>query len=249
MVWISMEPDPFAAMEHYGDAVAACSRQPARTGANSLWCSWYPIRMGISEEVVLANAEIAARHFKPLGFDLIQLDHGWQRGDVCGDWIPNQRFPHGLKWLSEQLHDSLRDATGPMDRPDDRCEDQPIVPEIILTGCCMIPRASRPPPVAGTGRPIRRPTCSMLRTPQRINGSKRRSLDSRRKASATTRSTSSPLRAAAIGSTIRKCPRGWGFAPRNGGHPGRRRPGRVDPLLPDTAAALRGPGRQFLHRD
>ena len=34
---------------------------------------------------------------------MIQLDHGWQRGDICGDWVPNERFPHGLKWLSEQL--------------------------------------------------------------------------------------------------------------------------------------------------
>ena len=51
-VWVSVESDPFAAMEHYGDATAERSRQPARSGANALWCSWYPIRMGISEEVV-----------------------------------------------------------------------------------------------------------------------------------------------------------------------------------------------------
>ena len=43
------------------------------------------------------------KHFKPLGLDVIQLDHGWQRGDVCGDWHANERFPHGLKWLAEQL--------------------------------------------------------------------------------------------------------------------------------------------------
>ena len=80
-----------------------CAPQPVRTGANALWCSWYPIRMGINEEIVLAHAEIAAKHFKPLGMEVIQLDHGWQRGDICGDWFPNERFPHGLKWLSEQL--------------------------------------------------------------------------------------------------------------------------------------------------
>ena len=34
---------------------------------------------------------------------MIQLDHGWQRGDVCGDWVPNERFAHGLGWLAEQL--------------------------------------------------------------------------------------------------------------------------------------------------
>ncbi len=59
--------------------------------------------MGISEEIALAHAEIAARHFRPLGLEVIQLDHGWQRGDICGDWFANERFPHGLKWLAEQL--------------------------------------------------------------------------------------------------------------------------------------------------
>lgn len=103
-VWLSVEADRYGALERYGDAAAALAPQPARTGANALWCSWYPIRMGISEEIALAHAAIAAEHFRPLGLDVIQLDHGWQRGDICGDWFPNERFPHGLKWLSEQLH-------------------------------------------------------------------------------------------------------------------------------------------------
>jgi alpha-galactosidase len=102
-VWLTVEDDRFAALERYGDAVAALAPKPVRTGANALWCSWYPIRMGISEEIVLAHAAIAAKHFQPLGLDLMQLDHGWQRGDICGDWVPNERFPHGLKWLAEQL--------------------------------------------------------------------------------------------------------------------------------------------------
>jgi len=102
-VWISAETNAHAGLERYGDAVAALAREPVLTGDNALWCSWYPIRMGISEEVVFANAAVAAKHFKPLGLELIQLDHGWQRGDICGDWVPNQRFPHGLKWLSDEL--------------------------------------------------------------------------------------------------------------------------------------------------
>ena len=102
-VWLSVEENGYDALERYGDAVAALAPKPLRTGATALWCSWYPIRMGISEEIILAQAAIAAKHFKPLGLDVMQMDHGWQRGDVCGDWMPNERFPHGLKWLSEQL--------------------------------------------------------------------------------------------------------------------------------------------------
>ena len=102
-VWLSAEKDGFVGLERYGDAVAATSELPVRTGATALWCSWYPIRMTISEEITLAHAEIVAKHFAPLGLKILQLDHGWQKGEICGDWFPKEAFPHGFKWLSEQL--------------------------------------------------------------------------------------------------------------------------------------------------
>jgi hypothetical protein len=97
--------DSFSLLEAYGQALAAFSPQPVRTGATSLWCSWYAHRMGMTEEKVLANAEVAARHFRPLGLEIMQLDHGWQRGDITGDWVPNERFPHGMRWLADQLRE------------------------------------------------------------------------------------------------------------------------------------------------
>jgi hypothetical protein len=102
-VYLAAGLDPFAALERYGDAVAKASALPVRRGANSLWCSWYAHRMAMTEDLVLANAAVAARHFKPLGMQVIQLDHGWQRGDITGDWVPNERFPHGLAWLAREL--------------------------------------------------------------------------------------------------------------------------------------------------
>lgn len=102
-VWISTHGSLREAMESYGDAVAKSSEVPPRRGPNALWCSWYAHRMAMTEELVLANAAVAARDLRPLGFDLIQLDHGWQRGDITGDWVPNERFAHGLKWLSGEL--------------------------------------------------------------------------------------------------------------------------------------------------
>ena len=59
-VWLSVEPNGYEALERYGDVVAAAGPKPLRTGANALWCSWYPIRMGITEEIVLAEAAVAA---------------------------------------------------------------------------------------------------------------------------------------------------------------------------------------------
>lgn len=102
-LYLSAHANPYEAMEQYGNAAAACAEQPVRKGANSLWCSWYAHRMSMSEDLVLANAAVAARHFKPLGLDMMQLDHGWQRGDITGDWVPNERFPHGFKWLADEL--------------------------------------------------------------------------------------------------------------------------------------------------
>lgn len=104
-LYLAAGKDPFALLEAYGDAMARFSARPPRSGPTSLWCSWYAHRMAMTEEKVLANAEVAARHLKPLGFEIIQLDHGWQKGDVTGDWVPNERFPHGLQWLANQLRE------------------------------------------------------------------------------------------------------------------------------------------------
>ncbi|PYJ05250.1 MAG: hypothetical protein DME25_08790 [Verrucomicrobia bacterium] len=102
-VWLSAQSDPLAALEDYGEAAAAFAPASIRNRPTALWCSWYSHRMAMTEDLVLANAAVAAKYFKPLGFEIIQLDHGWQRGDVTGDWTPNERFPHGLRWLADEL--------------------------------------------------------------------------------------------------------------------------------------------------
>lgn len=98
-----VEKEPYAALERYGDAVAATAAARPRTKPTALWCSWYAHRLSMTEDLVLANAAVAARHFKPLGLEFIQLDHGWQKGDVDGDWVVNEKFSHGLKWLADEL--------------------------------------------------------------------------------------------------------------------------------------------------
>jgi Melibiase len=85
--------------------MAKLSHLPARTGPVSLWCSWYAHRLAVSEDLILANAAVAAKHFGPLGLDIMQVDHGWQRADITGDWVVNERFPHGLKWLARELRE------------------------------------------------------------------------------------------------------------------------------------------------
>jgi hypothetical protein len=68
------------------------------------WCSWEAYRRDITEEHVRNAAEFCAEHFKPYGFDYIQIDDGFQCMPVPHDpqktlaenWLEtNERFPSG----------------------------------------------------------------------------------------------------------------------------------------------------------
>ena len=144
-LYLGAESDACGAMERYGDAVVACSTHPARTRPTGLWCSWYAHRMGMTEDKVLANAEVAARHFKQLGLEIMQLDHGWQRGDVTGDWTPNERFPHGLRWLADELRQRYGLRLGVWIAPTDVAETSELFqrhPDWMLKGDDGKPRVN-----------------------------------------------------------------------------------------------------------
>lgn len=136
-VYLAAGQDVFRELEAYGDALARCSVRPVRTGPTGLWCSWYAHRMGMTEEKVLANAAVAAKHFQPLGLEIMQLDHGWQRGDITGDWVVNERFPHGLRWLADQLRERHGFRLGVWIAPTDVAETSEVFkqhPEWMLKG-------------------------------------------------------------------------------------------------------------------
>jgi len=75
---------------------------------SSGWCSWYYYYTKVTEQDVLSNIDYFKQH-KDLDISLIQLDDGYQTG--IADWGIyndkfNSKFPHGLKWLAEQIHDA-----------------------------------------------------------------------------------------------------------------------------------------------
>ena len=144
-LYLAASGDTFAMLEAYGDALAKFAPCLARTGPTALWCSWYAHRMGMTEEKVLANAEVAARHFKPLGLEIMQLDHGWQRGDITGDWTPNERFPHGLAWLAGELRQRYGLRLGVWIAPTDVAETSDLFkqhPDWMLKGDDGKPRVN-----------------------------------------------------------------------------------------------------------
>jgi hypothetical protein len=56
----------------------------------------------LTEADVIANAEICAVRFDRRFCRWITVGDGYQRAP--GDWDTNERFPHGHRWLTEQLH-------------------------------------------------------------------------------------------------------------------------------------------------
>jgi melibiase-like protein len=65
------------------------------------WCSWYGLKGGVTQDDMVANLDLAARHFDPRYLRFIQLDDGYQR--AAGDWEMNAKFPNGHRWLTDQI--------------------------------------------------------------------------------------------------------------------------------------------------
>jgi len=66
------------------------------------WCSRYGLAGGVTEADVIANAEFCVATFDRRFFRYVQLDDGYQK--AAGDWETNDRFPHGHRWLTDQIH-------------------------------------------------------------------------------------------------------------------------------------------------
>jgi len=96
--------DPQALLEAHGDRIKARNGFAAPPPPLANWCSWYPYRLGVSEENVLATARAArARHLELLGLKFLQVDLGWEKDNVPTFFEENERFGHGLGWLSGEL--------------------------------------------------------------------------------------------------------------------------------------------------
>jgi hypothetical protein len=100
---VGFEPDPLVALEQYAQEVRLVNKVPLRKDNLLGWLSWYCSRLRMTEQFVLNNAQVIAQRFRDYGIDTMQVDHGWEYRDVVGHWVANQRFPHGMKWLAQEL--------------------------------------------------------------------------------------------------------------------------------------------------
>jgi hypothetical protein len=72
-----------------------------------VWSSWTSYYDGVKEQDIVRNADWIAAHLKPYGFQYVQLDDGYDRGQ-SGEhyWIEGWntgKFPHGPKWLADYI--------------------------------------------------------------------------------------------------------------------------------------------------
>lgn len=102
-VLVLVGADPWKLLEDYADAGRSIHLPVFPETPPVSWCSWYPYRLGVTEERVLENARIASERLKPLGFRIVEVDLGWEQGNLPSAFVENERFPHGLKWLAHQL--------------------------------------------------------------------------------------------------------------------------------------------------
>src|SRR3989441_8947438 len=74
----------------------------AQAVAPTGWCTRSEWPGTIAEGDVIANLEFSAATFDRRFFRHIELDDGYQQ--AIGAWDPNDRFPHGHAWLTDQIH-------------------------------------------------------------------------------------------------------------------------------------------------
>lgn len=79
-----------------------CVRSEKKKAAG--WTSWYNYYQNISEEIILRNLDNYSS--RNLAIDIFQIDDGYQR--FVGDWLDvrSDRFPGGMRLLSDRIHDA-----------------------------------------------------------------------------------------------------------------------------------------------
>ena len=74
----------------------------AGTPAPTAWSSGRELRASFTEADVISHADFCAEHFDRRFLRLIELGEGYER--AAGDWDTNDRFSHGHRWLTDQIH-------------------------------------------------------------------------------------------------------------------------------------------------
>lgn len=69
------------------------------------WISWFAFYSKVTEKDILETADVFSAALRPFGFEYLQIDDGYQQGRGAPElWLnPNEKFPHGLKFLTDYI--------------------------------------------------------------------------------------------------------------------------------------------------
>ncbi|MGE5560253.1 MAG: alpha-galactosidase [Chloroflexota bacterium] len=89
----------------YADVAGRLTAARVPASVPTGWCSWYHYFTKVSEADILENLGQLRALSETLPLEYVQVDDGYQT--AIGDWTDiNAKFPHGMKWLAERIHDA-----------------------------------------------------------------------------------------------------------------------------------------------
>jgi len=101
---VGLPADIFEGLEAYGAAVRKYNNIRLYDPIPAGWCSWDAFNWIMQEKQIYDTIEkIKKLRLAEYGFNVLQIDDGWQRGWRCsGDWQYNpNRFPNGIRPIAE----------------------------------------------------------------------------------------------------------------------------------------------------
>lgn len=101
-LWIAAGADGEAVLGAWASALGAAMHARVAPRSPIGWCSWYYYFQRVRESDVLAALEALGALRERVRCDYVLVDDGYQQ--AIGDWLePNQKFPHGMRWLAERI--------------------------------------------------------------------------------------------------------------------------------------------------
>ena len=69
------------------------------------WISWFAFFDKVTEKDMMETADVFSSALRPYGYEYFQMDDGYQRANGEPEqWLqPNEKFPHGLKYLADYI--------------------------------------------------------------------------------------------------------------------------------------------------
>ncbi len=93
--------DPLVPLETYADAIAQHYNIQLPKEVPISWNSWgTKYSHDIDEKIILDNMKAAHEKLFAYGLNYFVVDDGWQK--AYGDWLPNEKFPRGLKFIFDE---------------------------------------------------------------------------------------------------------------------------------------------------